>query len=224
MYYLIYLLGVVWFLAKGIGSVQRYLNYVDHITLAFVLGPCVLVLFCTRSFRAFAGGVAYAFRKKEDAVLRIEESLHAVRMVMEMAVVSGILSFLISTVNVFRALAARWTESDGAVLLLLDLSVALLPLFYMLVICMALLPSYYMLKKRLSDSACGAPGEKKSAGEAPEQPLKCVIVRELLQNYADGTTSGETGEDIRKHLQGCSGCRAFLENMKEAPPAEAAEK
>ena len=47
MYYLVYLLGVAYFLANGIGSAQRYLNFADHISLAFVLGPCVLILFCT---------------------------------------------------------------------------------------------------------------------------------------------------------------------------------
>ena len=171
MYYLVYLLGVAYFLANGIGSAQRYLNFADHISLAFVLGPCVLILFCTRSFCAFGRGVTHAFGKRDAPVFRLEESLHAVRMVMETAAVSGGLAFLISTVNVFRGLAPSWAEADGMVWLLLDLSVALLPLFYLLVVCMVLLPPYYMPKKRLPGRAYRTGGETKSleGAEAPEK-------------------------------------------------------
>lgn len=224
MYYLVYLLGVVYFLANGIGSAQRYLNFADHISLAFVLGPCVLVLFCTGSFRAFGRGVAHAFGKRDDPVFRLEESLHAVRMVMETAAVSGGLAFLISTVNVFRGLAPSWAEADGMVWLLLDLSVALLPLFYLLVVCMVLLPPYYMLKKHLSgqEHGAGRTGRTALKEEKPAQSMKCVIVRDLLQNCAEGMVSDGTAEDIRNHLQECC-CRAFLESLEKGESAETAD-
>ena len=101
----------------------------------------------------------------------VENAFREKMVVMETAAVSGGLAFLISTVNVFRGLAPSWAEADGMVWLLLDLSVALLPLFYLLVVCMVLLPPYYMLKKRLPGRAYRTGGETKSleGAEAPEK-------------------------------------------------------
>jgi len=44
--------------------------------------------------------------------------------------------------------------------------------------------------------------------------LNCHIVKDLLPNYAEGLTSGETAEDIAGHLENCAECRAVYEQMK----------
>ncbi|MCI8429587.1 MAG: hypothetical protein HFI16_04940 [Lachnospiraceae bacterium] len=53
--------------------------------------------------------------------------------------------------------------------------------------------------------------------------MKCVIVRDLLQNCAEGMVSDGTAEDIRNHLQECCCCRAFLENLEKGESAETAD-
>lgn len=48
--------------------------------------------------------------------------------------------------------------------------------------------------------------------------MRCSIVKDLLSNYIDGLCSEETNEEIRKHLDGCDGCRAVHGKMSAAIP------
>lgn len=50
--------------------------------------------------------------------------------------------------------------------------------------------------------------------------MKCCVVVDLLSNYIDGLCSEETNEEIRKHLEGCDGCRAVFEKMSAVIPEE----
>lgn len=43
--------------------------------------------------------------------------------------------------------------------------------------------------------------------------LNCYIVRDLLPSYIENLTSGETKEDIQKHLERCMECRGVYEDM-----------
>ena len=45
--------------------------------------------------------------------------------------------------------------------------------------------------------------------------LPCEVVRDLLPSYADGLTCGTTNAMVEAHLDGCAGCRAALDAMRE---------
>lgn len=146
MLYTVYLICVVLYLNYGIGF-DRLLHFFDPITLEFLVFPCILILFATRSFTAFGRAFLFAFVRKEYTLSRHRESLQAVRMVMSTASVFGGICFLIGSVNAVRAL--DWSSLDSIGWLCLDLSVAALSLFYALLICLILLPVCFLLKKEL---------------------------------------------------------------------------
>lgn len=160
MLYIVYLVCMVLYLISGINW-DRVLNFYDPITLEYVVFPCILILFVTRSFTAFGRAFLYVFGCKEYALSQYRESLRAVRMVMGTASVFGGICFLIGSVNAVRAL--DWSSLDSVGWLCLDLSVAALSLFYALVICMILLPVCFLLRKELC-----ARGAEKSDFEKTE--------------------------------------------------------
>jgi len=43
--------------------------------------------------------------------------------------------------------------------------------------------------------------------------VKCYIVKDLLPNYIDGLTGGETSAEMKKHLDDCADCRTAREKM-----------
>lgn len=43
---------------------------------------------------------------------------------------------------------------------------------------------------------------------------ECEIVRDLLPNYIDKLTSGETNKFIEEHIKTCEDCRRIYDNMK----------
>ena len=43
----------------------------------------------------------------------------------------------------------------------------------------------------------------------------CRIVQDLLPNYIEGLTNGETNQYIEEHLKECEECKQVLENMKK---------
>lgn len=44
--------------------------------------------------------------------------------------------------------------------------------------------------------------------------MKCEIIKDLLPNYIDGLTSRESNEAIEQHLETCSSCAKYLNDMK----------
>lgn len=56
--------------------------------------------------------------------------------------------------------------------------------------------------------------------------LSCAVVRDLLPNYLEGLTSGETNQALETHLAACTDCAACKAAMtgEEPPAAEAAEQ
>lgn len=54
--------------------------------------------------------------------------------------------------------------------------------------------------------------------------MKCEIIRDLLPNYIEELTSGESNQVIEEHLQTCPDCKKYLEEMQSSvttpePPA-----
>ena len=147
MLYVVYLVTFILYLIQGI-SWDRITNFVDAITVTFLVVPCLLILFCTRSFPAFGRAFLSAFGKKAESAVRCRESLQAVRMVMSTVMLFGGICFLIGMVNSIRSQDFSSVDSIGWICL--DLSVAVLPLFYAMLVCAVLLPVFFMLKRQLT--------------------------------------------------------------------------
>ncbi len=144
MLYIVYLVSIVLYFIWGI-SWGRMVNYVDSITFEFVVLPCILMLFCTRSFPAFGRGLLFAFGKRDHSSLQqYQESLSSVKMVMLTSVIFGCVCFVIGTINSICSL--EWSSMDSIGWFCRDLAVAMISLFYPLVICIILLPVYFLLK------------------------------------------------------------------------------
>lgn len=45
--------------------------------------------------------------------------------------------------------------------------------------------------------------------------LPCNIVRDMLVLYADDALSSESRSALEEHLENCSTCKAYLENIKK---------
>ncbi|MCI9602732.1 MAG: hypothetical protein HFH19_00620 [Ruminococcus sp.] len=152
MFYGIYLAGIIFWILRGIGGgFGTLLNYMDGFTGMFVLVPCVLILFCTQSFKAFGRAFLFAFGKRDGSVVSYRGSLLAVKMVMGISGLFGFLGFLIGMSSSIRSMEDLSSiESLGW--LTLDLSVAIISLVYPLLICIILLPVCFMLKKHLTNN------------------------------------------------------------------------
>lgn len=147
MYYIIYLIGIVVFLIKGIG-ITNLSGFIDSITLILVLFPCLLMLICTKSLKPFGECFLFPFSKKDYSLLQCKRCLQSIKMFITTAVVSGIICFMIGTVNSLRSLSI---SQDYLIVLGANISVCLLSLFYVLLVCILLLPLHVMLKQHMLD-------------------------------------------------------------------------
>lgn len=145
MLYILYLIGTVSMVVAGIG-VSHLLSFTDGVTLFFVLIPCALILIFTRSIKSFGRSFLFIFGKKNYSLEQYKESMQSVKMVMLTAMLFGSLGFMIGIVNSFRS--SKILSPDMAHTIVLDISVALLSLFYAVCVCVILLPVYFMLKKQ----------------------------------------------------------------------------
>ncbi len=144
MFYAIYLLGIVLFFLNGIGF-SRCTDFVDNITLTYVLFPSILMLFCTRSWKDFGRAMLFAFGKQDLSYEQYKNSLQTIKMVLITLLLSGGICFSISIVNSMRSL--DWIQEDSFGWLILDFSVAMLSFLYPLMLTILLLPVYHILKK-----------------------------------------------------------------------------
>lgn len=149
MLYVIYLAGVIFLLMNGIGFDRFFTNYLDIYTLGFVLLPCVLVLLCTGSLKAFGRAFLLIFGKGDSSLISYKKSAQAVRIVILTAGVFGGIGFIAEMINSVRSL--NFSSPDAYGWLLRDASVSMLSLFYPLLICVILLPVCYMLNKHIAD-------------------------------------------------------------------------
>ena len=144
---LLAMLGIIILLISGIGFQNSFMNYYDSFTLVFVLLPCLWILFYTKSFRAFGRALLFAVGKRGNSIAAYRESYHAVSMIIAISTVFGCLGFIIGMINCIRSAALSSIEGIGNVIC--SLSVAMLSLFYPLLLCVILLPVYFMLKKHI---------------------------------------------------------------------------
>ena len=54
--------------------------------------------------------------------------------------------------------------------------------------------------------------------------MKCEIIKDLLPSYVDGLTSVESNEEIESHLEYCTECQEYLEEIKKDIEIDKAEK
>lgn len=147
MFYLVYLCGIILSLVWGIGE-RSFMNFVDMATLELILLPCILALFCTRSCSSFGRAFLFAFGKRGHSLSQYRESLWAVKIVALTASASGSLCFIIGFVNGARSY--DWSSVDAIPRLVMNLSVAILSLFYPALIALLLLPLAFLLNKQIS--------------------------------------------------------------------------
>lgn len=150
MFYGMYLVGIIFWILRGIGGgFGSLLYYMDGFTGMFILVPCVLALFCTKSFKAFGRAFLFAFGKRDCSVLSYKESLLAVEMVMRVSGLFGCLGFFIGMIASIRSIE-NFASIESLGWITLDLSVAVISFVYPLLIWILLLPVPFMLKKYLN--------------------------------------------------------------------------
>lgn len=148
MFYMIYLLLIFIYIICGIGVGRNLSSFIDVITLAYTVLPCILVLSCTRSLRAFGSAFSFALGQKTPDLPQSRDALRSVKMTWITAVLFGSLCFMIGMVNSISHLDL--SAADLGAYFLRDLSVAILSLFYPALICIILLPVYFLLKKHIA--------------------------------------------------------------------------
>lgn len=148
MFYIIYLAGVIFILMDGIGLDRFFSDYLDVYTLSFVLLPCVLIVFCTKSWKAFGQSFVFVFEKGEPTLPSYMESIRTVQMVMITAAVFGFIGFLTGMINGIRSL--DFSSPDVYGWALRNTSAAMLSLFYPLLICVILLPVFFILRRQMT--------------------------------------------------------------------------
>ena len=134
-------LGVLFIVKYGIGNRTWY--FVDSISLEFILIPCFLTLLCTGYWRGFLKAFVYLIKRDYCTAEMIRDSADALKLVCRSSLIWGSIGVIISTVNLMRrhALEPEFAALCGVI------SVALLPLFYSLVINAVLMPLYFELNR-----------------------------------------------------------------------------
>lgn len=133
------ILGVLFMIKCGIGSGTWY--FVDFISMEFILIPCFLVLLCTGYWRNFIKAFVYMIKRNNCTAEMIRDSTNALKLVCRSSLIWGSIGFMISMVNLMRH---HMLEFDFPALCG-DISVALLPIFYTLIINAVLMPLYFGL-------------------------------------------------------------------------------
>ena len=137
------ILGVLFIVKYGIGSRTWY--FVDSISMEFILIPCLLVLLCTGYWRGFLKAFVYIIKRDNCTAEMIKDSANALKLVCRSSLIWGSIGFTISMVNLMRK---HMLDSEFASPMLWgDISVALLSLFYALIINAVLVPLYFELNR-----------------------------------------------------------------------------
>lgn len=151
MYYIIYLAGIILFFFRGMGF-SNLSNFRDSTTMIFLLIPCLLMLFCTKSLKSFGECFLLPFGKRNYSLLQYKRCLQSLKIVVSTSFISGLICFMISIVNMLKFYGLSDSSEPLLVQVGLDMSVAILPLYYVLVICILLLPLHFMLKQDMMNS------------------------------------------------------------------------
>ncbi len=137
----ILILGVLFIVQYGIGSRTSY--FVDSISMGFILIPSLLMLLCTGYWRGFLNAFVYLIKRNHCPAEMIRDGANALKLVCRSSLLWGSIGFIISMVNLMR----RHMPDPEFGALCGDISVALLPLFYSLVINAVLMPLYFELNR-----------------------------------------------------------------------------
>lgn len=149
MFYAIYLLGIIFWILRGIGGgFGNLIPFMDGFTFMFVLFPCVLLLLCTGSLKAFGRAFLFAFGRKDAPPVSYEESFLAVKMVLVISAVFGFLDFILGMSASIRSIE-DFSSIDSLGWIIRDLLVSMISLLYPLLIWSILLPLCFMLRKYL---------------------------------------------------------------------------
>ena len=132
------------------------LDYIDPVTFLLIALSCILVLFCTKSMKAFGRSFLMVMGSKDYESSQYQESLQSLKMVIYTAAVWGALCFIIGNINCFRLM--QISSFDDISVLLKSITVAMLSLFYPLFVCIILMPLYFGLKKHILEN--GRTGSK----------------------------------------------------------------
>lgn len=139
--FVVLILGEFFIVKYGIGSKAWY--FVDSTSMEFILIPCILILLCTGYWRGFLKAFAYLIKRDHCSAEMIRDSADALKLVCRSSLIWGSIGFTISMVNLMR----RHMLDPEFAALCGDISVALLPLFYSLVINAVLMPLYFELDR-----------------------------------------------------------------------------
>lgn len=112
-------------------------------SMEFILIPCLLVLLCTGYWRGFLKVFVYIIKRDHCTAEMIKDSANALKLVCSTSFIWGSIGFTISLVNLMRH---HMPEPEFAALCG-DISVALLPLLYSLVMNAVLMPLYFELNR-----------------------------------------------------------------------------
>jgi len=133
----------------GIGSRTR--SFIDPVSMELILIPCLLVLLCTGHWRGFLRAFVRVIKRDGCTAEMIRDSAGAVKLVCSSSLIWGGIGFTISMVNILRAFVQD--PEFSASVLGADISVALISLFYALVINAVLVPLYFELNRLYAENA-----------------------------------------------------------------------
>lgn len=158
MYYIIYLIGIVLLLVKGIGT-SNLAGFRDSTSLLCVVLPGLLMLFCTKSLKSFGECFLFMFGKRNYSLLQCRRCLQSIKMFILSSVISGFIGLMISIKNILTLL-------DSFEMLGLNIGVAILTIFYVLIIVILLLPVIVMLKLHIMNLLSEDGGKDSASDEA----------------------------------------------------------
>lgn len=143
MGYLLYLAGMVVCVLWGISS-ERLGNFIDMTSFEFVVIPSILLLVCTGYGKDFIRAFICLVKKEACTKKQIKSSAKAVKMVCVSSLIFGGLGVVISLIN---ALHSFNIDLSAVSFVAPDVSVALISIFYALLINAVLAPVYVMVKR-----------------------------------------------------------------------------
>ncbi len=143
MGYFLYLIGLAICVIYGIG-LNNLCNFIDIISLGFVVIPCILILVSTGYWKGFIKAFLCVINRSKYTTEERKDSVKAVKLVCISSLIFGGLGFTIGFVNSIHSfdLSESYLIPDvGAVI-----STALISIFYALLINAVLVPLYFELK------------------------------------------------------------------------------
>lgn len=145
MNYLMYLIIFVICTIYGIGA-DKITNFVDSISLGFVVLPTIFVLILSDYMADFIGSLKALFKKEGIT----KKMLDSIKLSCIASIGFGFLGTLIYCINMLHGMDLEYTNIG------MDISVGLICMFYACCLNLLLIPMYFILKKKLVHNKEGA--------------------------------------------------------------------